>query len=222
MALPINIEQLLLGKIIESDRIEYKKGWNPEVILRTICAFANDLHNVGGGYVIIGVEEVDGVAQFPPVGLAVGQLDAIQKDLLKVCQFIQPDYFPVASPEEVAGKYILVIWCPPGQHRPYKAPKTLGKDAAINKPYYVRRMSSTVVAKGIDEQQLLEYAAHQRTPFDNQVNYHASLNDISLIHVTSFLSAINSSCSMNCLICPRPIYSGKCVLSLVQKKIYTR
>jgi predicted HTH transcriptional regulator len=47
MALPINVEQLLAGQLTESDRIEYKKGWNPQVILHTICAFANDLHNVG-------------------------------------------------------------------------------------------------------------------------------------------------------------------------------
>ncbi|MFK5947667.1 MAG: ATP-binding protein [Methylococcales bacterium] len=192
MALPINIQQLLSGKIIESDRIEYKQGWNPEVILRTICAFANDLHNVGGGYVIVGVEEIDGVAQMPPKGLPVESLDGVQKELLKICHFIQPDYFPVASPEIINGKHILLIWCPPGQHRPYKAPKTLGKASALNKPYYVRRMSSTVEAKAIDEQKLLDYAAHQRTPYDNQVNYHSQLSDLSMIHVTSFLSEIGS------------------------------
>ena len=192
MALPINIQQLLSGQVIESDRIEYKQGWNPEVILHTICAFANDLHNVGGGYVIVGIEEVDGVAQMPPKGLPVDSLDKVQKELLQICHYIQPEYFPVASPEVIDGEYILVIWCPPGQHRPYKTPKSLGKQAAVNKPYYVRRMSSTVIAKAIDEQQLLEYAAHQRTPFDNQINYHASLNDLSMVHITNFLSAINS------------------------------
>ena len=29
MALPINIEDLLGGLVVEGNRVEYKKGWNP-------------------------------------------------------------------------------------------------------------------------------------------------------------------------------------------------
>jgi hypothetical protein len=29
MAIYINIEKLISGKIVEGERIEYKKGWNP-------------------------------------------------------------------------------------------------------------------------------------------------------------------------------------------------
>ena len=41
MAIPINIEDLLNKRKIEYNRIEFKKGWNPDKIYRTICAFAN-------------------------------------------------------------------------------------------------------------------------------------------------------------------------------------
>ena len=41
MRLPINIEELLGGRAVEGDRIEYKTGWNPDAIYRTVCAFAN-------------------------------------------------------------------------------------------------------------------------------------------------------------------------------------
>ena len=41
MRLPINIEELLGGRAVESDRIEYKTGWNPDAIYRSVCAFAN-------------------------------------------------------------------------------------------------------------------------------------------------------------------------------------
>ena len=44
--LPISIEDLLYQRTIESERIEYKADWNPEAILHTICAFANDFHNL--------------------------------------------------------------------------------------------------------------------------------------------------------------------------------
>jgi predicted HTH transcriptional regulator len=50
MALPINIEDLLGRNVVESNRIEYKSGWNPDSIYRTICAFANDFEDtVGNG-----------------------------------------------------------------------------------------------------------------------------------------------------------------------------
>ena len=52
--LPINLEDLLRQRTVERDRIEYKAGWNPDPIIRTLCAFANDFENLGGGYVIIG------------------------------------------------------------------------------------------------------------------------------------------------------------------------
>ena len=47
MKLPINIEELLDGKAVENDRIEYKTGWNPDAIYRSICAFANDFDETG-------------------------------------------------------------------------------------------------------------------------------------------------------------------------------
>ncbi|MFM7832524.1 MAG: hypothetical protein ACKPJD_12075 [Planctomycetaceae bacterium] len=47
--LPINIEDLLRQRTVEGDRIEYKAGWNPAAVMRTLCAFANDFENLGGG-----------------------------------------------------------------------------------------------------------------------------------------------------------------------------
>lgn len=56
MALPINITDLLNKQKIESNRIEFKKGWNPESIYHSICAFANDFDDLGGGYILVGVD----------------------------------------------------------------------------------------------------------------------------------------------------------------------
>ena len=69
MALPINIEDLIRRKVVENARVEYKKDWNPQPILHTICAFANDIENWGGGYIIIGIEEENGMPVFPITGL---------------------------------------------------------------------------------------------------------------------------------------------------------
>ncbi|MBK3507653.1 AlbA family DNA-binding domain-containing protein [Pseudomonas sp. MF6747] len=73
--LPINFNDLLRQHTVEGERIEYKAGWNPDAILRTLCAFANDFENLGGGYVVIGQDcDANGQPLFPPVDLtATGQ-----------------------------------------------------------------------------------------------------------------------------------------------------
>ena len=64
--LPINLADLLDCRTVESERVEFKRFWDVKTtgsqVLRTICAFANDIHNLNGGYVIIGIEERGGRA----------------------------------------------------------------------------------------------------------------------------------------------------------------
>lgn len=42
MALPINIDDLIHLRTVESERIEFKEGWNPEDVIRDLCAFETD------------------------------------------------------------------------------------------------------------------------------------------------------------------------------------
>jgi predicted HTH transcriptional regulator len=144
MKLPIKLNDLLRQRTVESERIEYKAGWNPDAILRTLCAFANDFANLGGGYVVIGQDcDANGRPVFPPVGLAENQLDKIQRELLAHCQLIQPPYFPTLGIEEVQGRKLIVLWAPGGQTRPYKVPTAV---TAKHKTWhhYIRRYASTV------------------------------------------------------------------------------
>ena len=69
MPLPISIPDLISQRIVENARIEYKSDWNPERILHTICAFANDIDNWGGGYIVIGIDEEDGMPVKPIKGI---------------------------------------------------------------------------------------------------------------------------------------------------------
>ena len=188
MPLPINITDLIHGSTVEWERIEFKEGWNPEIILHTICAFANDVNNWGGGYLIIGIAEKDGRAVLPPKGLDVAELDGIQKKLHEICHKLQPTYFPVVEPYEIDGKHILVVWVPGGEHRPYKAPKSLAKNAEML--YYIRRLSSTAKVNTQEEQQLLQLAA--KIPFDDRINHHASIDDLSLAEIRMFLQDVKS------------------------------
>ena len=54
--IPLKLETLLKGRVVEQDRVEYKRGWNPTDTVQTICAYANDFPNMYGGYIVVGVE----------------------------------------------------------------------------------------------------------------------------------------------------------------------
>lgn len=98
MALAINIEELIHGKVIEWERLEFKQGWNPGDVLHTLCAFANDINNWGGGYIIIGIAENNGRPVLPPAGLNPDTIDRIQGELIGLCNRIQPQYMPIVQP----------------------------------------------------------------------------------------------------------------------------
>ena len=57
MSLPINVEDLILERVFQSTRLDYKKEFDPNAVIHSICAFANDIDNTGDGYIIIGIEE---------------------------------------------------------------------------------------------------------------------------------------------------------------------
>lgn len=50
MGIPTNIKTLISGNVVEWARIEFKETWDAEASLKTICAFANDIDNWGGGF----------------------------------------------------------------------------------------------------------------------------------------------------------------------------
>ena len=172
MALPININDLLNGKPVEWERLEFKAGWNPEAVLQTLCAFANDINNLGGGYILIGVAEHNGRPVLPPVGLDPAQIDTIQKELLNLgFSAIAPYYHPIAVPVEIDGRHVLVLWALGGPTRPYNAKISLGKDGK-EFAYYIRKGSRTIRARGTDETELMSLAA--TVPHDDRINavYH--------------------------------------------------
>ncbi len=184
--LPINLDDLLRQRTIESERVEYKAGWNPQSVLRTICAFANDFHNLGGGYVVLGVEERAGQPLLPPKGIDAGRIEAVQHELLRLGHSaIQPSYHPLAGVYDVEGRTILVVWAPGGETRPYKARVDLARDGT-EWAYYIRRHSSTVRARDA-----LSLAA--TVPFDDRYHQRASMEDLSTKLIEEFLGDVGSS-----------------------------
>lgn len=188
MALPINIDELVHGQTIEWERLEFKQGWNPEDVIHSMCAFANDLNNWGGGYIIIGIAEKDGQPILPPEGLELNQLDSFQKKIIELGHKTSPGYFPIVQPYLLHDKYILVLRCPAGDNRPCNAPTSLGKEA--QRQPYIRLGASTVTAKGENLRRLQELTA--RIPFDDRVNNQASIQDFDLGLIHAYLQEVKS------------------------------
>lgn len=191
MALPINIDELLKGKTVEWERLDFKRGWNPEDVIHSACAFANDIHNWGGGYIIVGVDEQDGVPVLPPVGIDLHSIDAIQKELVNLCNQVQPTVNALAEPVEFMDKMILVIYVPGGEVRPYKAPKHLGKEAQkAGKMYFVRKGSVTKIADQEEERMLMGLC--NKVPFDDRINQTANIEKLDRMLIEDFLKRVGS------------------------------
>ena len=188
--LPINIDNLLRRRTIESERVEYKAGWNPAGVLHALAAFANDFHNLGGGYVVVGVEERNGRPVLPPGGVDPDAVDGILKELLNLGNWaIRPPYHPLTAVHEIDGGTILVLYAPGGETRPYRARVSLSPQRK-EWGYYIRRQSSTVRATGRDERELLGLAA--TVPFDDRYRQNASLDDLSLRLIQQHLQDVGS------------------------------
>ena len=190
MAIPTSIKTLLSGDVVEWARIELKQTWDPAASLKTICAFANDLDNWGGGYIIIGVQEVNGRPIYPLKGVQPEKLDSFQKSIFAKCKLLRPSYTPIISVEKYQGKYFIVIWCPGGDNRPYSSPKTMERNNK-ERIHYIRKASNTVAPSDDEEKDLFNLA--NRVPFDDRVNHQAEITDLNITLIQNYLREIGSS-----------------------------
>ena len=190
MELEISVEDILNKRKIESDCIEFKTGWNPDDIYHSVCAFANDYNNDGGGYIVVGVEEENGIAKRPVKGLPEYMLDTIQKEMVGYNNMISPPYFPQGIPTEADGKWIYVIVARAGQQRPYKSPEHVTGKKDKKYHYYIRYLTSSVKANLEQEHELINMS--DQTPFDCRANHKAAFEDISPVLLEDHLRKTGS------------------------------
>lgn len=189
--LTIDLYSLIHAQSVEDNRREFKAVWNESTAdstIRSICAFANDLLNLNGGYVIIGIEESGGRPILPPRGLDDADLDRIQREIRGQCARIDPSYQPFLFPVLYNDKPLLAVWAPAGDNRPYQAPKRRGGG---ERAYYARQGSETVEATGALLSQLFDQAA--RIPFDDRRSLFATdMSAVSERLVKEFLTDVGS------------------------------
>ena len=190
MAVPTNIKTLLAGNAVEWARIEFKETWDAEASLKTICAFANDIDNWGGGYLVIGVEEKDGRPVHPLKGIPADKIDDYLKDMLNKCKRIQPEYLPIVEVVDYQDKKFIVVWAPGGYLRPYSSPKSMAREEK-ERICYIRKMSSPIMPSEEEKRDLYNLA--NNVPFDDRINHEADIVDLNLTLIQAYLKEVESS-----------------------------
>lgn len=187
--LPIGIEELLSGAA-EGARLEVKASWDEVTtgfqVLKTLAAFANDLQNLNGGYVVLGAQEKHGVVERPVVGLDPTSLEAAEKWIRGNCQRIEPAYVPVFETASIDGQWVLVLWAPASDIRPHQAPD--GRKG--ERRFWVRLGSETVEAKDELLTRLMQQTA--RVPFDDRRAFDAQVADLRITLVRELLRDVKS------------------------------
>lgn len=165
----------------ESEQVEWKENVaDTDDVVATISAFANDLANLGGGYVVCGAREETDAHGFPVlrrVGLTAPRLKEIEGRVMDDCQKrVSPAITPRVEmlPADEADRRVLVFMVPAtGQAHQFRTRKDGSK-------YYVRRSRSTVEARnGTLRELLVSKGASQ--PWDRRCHPRATVDDIDLI-----------------------------------------
>lgn len=171
----------------EGVRVEWKENVaNIEQVIKTIVAFANDIANLGGGYVVCGAREGKDEYGFQKVfytGLPASRLNEIEGKVINDCRTkVSPPIIPVTEEIPVGnGSRILVfIIAATGNVHTYRAGK---KDSST---YYIRIGRETREARNSMLTELL-VKKNQLEPWDRRVNNNASLKAIDLIILREYL-----------------------------------
>ena len=163
----------------ESEQVEWKEDvadWRD--VVKTCVAFANDIGNLGGGYVVCGARETKDAHGFQDValvGLTSARCKEIEGRVLDAChRLVSPPIVPQLIEQQVTDERLLIFVVPGTRH-----PHAYRADPADSGTYYIRRGRSTVIARnGL----LLQLLARKGVvpPWDERPQSRASIEDIDM------------------------------------------
>lgn len=191
-----SLKELLfqLNSTDECSKIEAKRASEiGKSIMETVCAFANE-PNLGGGYILLGVEKEDNsMSLFPEytvTGIPTEDLDKHQSDLASFCaQVFNKPIRPHISVESINDKNAIVVFVEelPEEQKPLYIQK-LGLPAGA-----YRRIGPTD-SKGTEDDMAVYYTNPES--FDSSIVKDAEQDDLSTDNIElyrKFRSAVNSS-----------------------------
>ena len=178
MSFSINLKELSQR---ESETVEWKENGDDKNIIasitKTISAFANDIANFGGGYVVCGAKEIKDEYGFPKLkfaGLSANRLKEIEGKVLQHCRdYVSPAIAPLVheleNPEDESKRILVFVVSADSKAHTYR-------DGGVSN-YYVRIGRETREARNGILRQLLENK-QQVVPFDRRPNPSVGETDI--------------------------------------------
>jgi ATP-dependent DNA helicase RecG len=174
----IDLDQLAAR---ESEQIEWKENVADIAdVPRTLSAFANDLPNLGGGYVVCGAAEKKDEHGFPSlvrVGLTADRLKEVQGKVLQLCRDrVSPPITPIVEEVEASdpGRRILVFVQPSTGHaHTFRTGDEGGK-------HWIRIGSDTREARNGTLRELLVRKGTLPS-WDRRICFGSTVNDLDLL-----------------------------------------
>lgn len=185
MPASIDLNELVVR---ESERVEWKENVaDISEVVKTIVALANDVSNLGGGYVVCGAREGRDEAGFQKLaltGLSASRLKEVEGKALSECrEKVHPPLIPLIEELPIAGseqRILVFIVSATGHAHNYRSS---GKDAST---YYIRLGRETREARNSLLLELLR--RKQAIPaWDRRVNREAEVEDIDLVSLREYL-----------------------------------
>jgi predicted HTH transcriptional regulator len=176
----------------ESEQIEWKENVaDIDDVVRTLSAFANDLANLGGGYVVCGAVEVKDEHGFPRLvrtGLTSSRLQEIKGKVLNRCrERVFPSIMPLVEelPADTDERRILVFI------QPRTSQAHAFRHDGEGSKHYIRDNRSTIEARnGLLRELLVRKGALE--PWDRRPCGGATVDDLDLLVLRDVLQQMRA------------------------------
>lgn len=190
----IALQYLEEGRL-ESDFIEYKKSHlQKDSILKTICAFSNNLMNRNLCMILVGVEEhgepdLKGTPVRPICGYDESQIETVENSLKSLVSFIKPKISYTMTHARLDGRYFVIFAFSNNNIGPYEVLEKAEKDKSVNlkRGRYVRVERDSRLATIKEEFELLKKFSDYH--FTEEYSNVASMDDLDVDYIREYLNA---------------------------------
>ena len=180
---------------LESDCIEYKKSHlQRDSILKTMCAFSNNLMNRNLSMILVGVEEhkepeSKGTPIRPILGYDESQIETVENSLKSLIGFIKPKVNYAMTHAEIDGRFFVIFAFSNNNIGPYEVLEKAEKDKTINlkRGRYVRVERDSRLASIKEEFELLKKFSDYH--FTEEYSNVATIDDLDVDYIREYLNA---------------------------------
>ncbi|QZE12452.1 RNA-binding domain-containing protein [Mycoplasma sp. Ms02] len=194
-------QKILSKRLAEGPSIEYKSSIKyKDAILKTLCAFANNIDENVENYLFIGVQEVNdsdsgekAIPEMPIKGIEESLLETTENELRSLTAYIKPKVEFKIVIDKFEGRNFIVISLQNCFEGPYSTTEKAQNDKTIGLPVgvYIRENARTKLATKREKLYLL--SKFERFNFCENYNELATVNDLNHDLIIEYLKEIKAN-----------------------------